>query len=371
MFVAPEADISFEDSKTLQWLYIGQEHTAAWTSESTRFLQDAQWELFSFARQLIPIYTLSITSLSLRYALLAYAGIMTSGGVFDIREERNAEIAQRNLSRRISDRSAPGEGELFAAVLLGLIAPAKTDPLSVELKVHLNGFIAIMRQLIVHRRYSEYSLSKFWPFARDLLFSFRRNGITDEEFCVLYNETREVLGPPSMEQRTVYLGDEVMGMRVSLHYHDKVISRVVRMAVCDSEIYKTTLTIALQDIRTDLNVIRDFLAESQIRTDWDPSYHRSQRLAPSNSIKLPICTILVSLLSAPTIQDGLQDPAVKSEAITLIMMISRVKTNHVLVKVDQPLYKSNLCRRGLGLAVIIFPPGFLSQLSVGEGILLY
>ena len=354
-----------EEVLLLQWIYIGEEHKEQWEVQESRYLRDTQWELFNLAKQLIPVYKPSIQCHSLRYSLLTYIGIMTSGGKFESREDINSHRARQAILR--SSQTSFTEGDLFASVLLGLTVPSNPNHTFTELEIHLRGVLAIMTH--IHETPGVYNLVRFWPLARDLLFSFRLRGITDTEFGYFYLQSRNILGPPSLDQRCTYLGENYyLGISVSLHYHDKLLSRVTRVSFKGtSDEAAHFVSTAISDVKNDLMSIKESMARYRISPEWIPNWNFYQSLSPTNSLKLPICNILVAMLNAPNMLEGLESPEVRNEAIGLLMRISLVKRYRAKVKVDKELYTSNVCRRGIGLATVSFPPQFLSQLLIENG----
>ena len=94
----------------LQWLYNRREEPVYQSFQKKAFFQFGQQEILAFAKQLIPIYSPRISCLSLRYALLVFVGVITSGGLFAKRRD-NACRARCALAEQ--SHSAFEEGDAF------------------------------------------------------------------------------------------------------------------------------------------------------------------------------------------------------------------------------------------------------------------
>jgi len=348
----PEQVLDSDQVLLLQWVYNGEQHTTRWRREETRFLLDAQWEIFGLAKEIIRLYTKSVTSLPLRYALLAYCGVMTSGGLSGNRELQNISHAIVSLREKLA-RSSFDEGDLFASVLLGIISPG--------LEAHLNGFIGIMTHL---RDNKTYSLRRFWPMARDLLFSFPLENISAVCFCHLYDRSRAVIGPPNLQQRFGYIGQISLGLTLDLHYHDRLLSKAFQMLLQNNgdEMISRTIQTLVDDIHVDMDAVEVWMTSSSPKEELSEARRQeietgisTEWLSPASFLKYSFCKLTVTILGAHSIIDGVQNDVARVASETLLHLVVLAKTSGINGMMGRPLYESNLCRRAYALAVLTCP----------------
>jgi hypothetical protein len=372
-----EHAIAERDVLALQWLYFGQEYVSGWSVEGNRFLRDIQWEIFDLAKAVVPIYGPSITCQPLRCALTAFADIMVSEGKFGERQEDSMVKVER-IHRRYKLKSDFGEGDLFASVLLAVISAARPDPISTEFNTFCIGFFAILEVLSNASDQSRNGLKGFWPMARDLLFGVPPNQIQAEEFCKLYKTCRYCIGPPTLEQRQMYLKDDFTALCVNLHYHEKVLSKVVTILVSQQTRALPpdtidTLFLMVTDVSEDLEVVERFMSNPRsikllserdlketvlgLRTEW---------LSPVSSIRYSMCRILSAVIARSQNSftfTGMDSEKVTKDALTMLGFVSRIKIHDLRGKLGQQLYGSNLCRRAIAVGALSLP---LSA-AVGDG----
>lgn len=260
-----EAGIDSQDILLLQWLYAGQqtEH-ANWHPTMLYFTSISEAILFRFTENLIPIYGASITSLSLRHALLVFSGIVTSGS-FGPREDENSRRSRHALMNK--SIATFDEGDLFASFLLAFTSLNPAIPALAEFKIHLNGCGAIMRYLSSrnHERNDLYNvLRRFWPMVRDLLLNAALyHGVFDSDFIQFYILCKQLLGAPTLRQRSMYI-DDSMALYNNIAFHHFVLSGVLRMALAnetDDLPYAVISTIA--DVKVDLENMHTTIDEAQ------------------------------------------------------------------------------------------------------------
>jgi len=231
----------------LQWLYSAREEPVPQSFQQKAFFQVGQKELFAFAKRLVPIYTPAINCRSLRYALLVFIGVITSGGRFTQREEDNSGRARRALLDRLT--SDFDEGDVFAIFLLAFTTWVDPHAKQNDLVTHLKGFVAAMDY--ISNKKSRGSLWYFCTIARDLLLHAAARDLTSNGCLRFYLQCRAILGPPSFEQRSVYLGnDSLECFFFNISYCEMILTKVVPTRLWTDESFRSHSWIS--EIKVDI-----------------------------------------------------------------------------------------------------------------------
>jgi hypothetical protein len=353
-----------EHVSLLQWVYVGREEPVPQSFQKKAFFQFSQHEIFNLAKQLILIYTPAISCLSLRYALLVFSGIITSGGLFTNREEDNSRRARRELANR--SISAFEEGDVLAAFLLAFSTWVNPDAQPEELGIHLNGFLAIVAHVSRPNstREDHSSLWYFRTIARDLLLHAAARDLTPDGFHRFVRRCGEVLGTPSFAQRADYLSkDLVKHLHHHISYHEMTLIKGLRLFGMDSENFRPGW---LPDMKTDL-VNMDHPMHytllpyvSMATAQFSSAQLETIELSFATLIKYHICSIYVTIFETSSFAEGLATLAGKKLALDLLFIISQVGEYNRKMKgsVDFILQGSSwLCVRALPLVAMAFPNG--------------
>jgi len=225
------------------------------------------------------------------------------------------------------------------------------------LEAYLNGFISLMEHL---RKDKTHNLQRFWPMARDLLFSFPLEKISDAHFCHLYDRSRAIIGPPNIQQRLAYIGQSSLGLTVNLHYHDRLLSKAFQMSLKNTEDYiLRTIQTLVDDIHVDLDAVDVFMTSSCPKEE--PSAKRQREieigistewLAPTSFLKYSFCKLAVAILGAASVVNGVQTDVARDASESLLHLVVLAKTSGLKGKMGRALYESDLCRRAYALAAL-------------------
>lgn len=145
------------------------------------------------------VYGPSISSISLRHAVLAIAAFSRSrrsSGTSALMEKQVSRVYQQ-LSKQ--KHSSLNEGDLLAVYLLGMLSALRSKP--DEFLCHLRGFASIMK--ILGKSYASAELSIFWPMAR-LQFLRYGSGLSDDNLLWFWQESQRVVGSPNTTQTGKY-----------------------------------------------------------------------------------------------------------------------------------------------------------------------
>lgn len=138
--------------------------------------------VFYLAKQMRQLYTSSITSLSLRYALLLFAGVVRREGNMSSLEIRNASLARQSLFKKVRGRL--DQGDLAAAVVLAAAAVTMIKRCKIglehvenyvkEVTVHMKGTEPILVYLSNNVKTEPHNsdLTTIWPVMRDMILQF-------------------------------------------------------------------------------------------------------------------------------------------------------------------------------------------------------
>ena len=354
----------------LQWVYAGREEPVSQSFQKKAFFQFSQHEIFNLAKQLIPIYTPTISCLSLRYALLVFIGIITSGGLFTEREEDNSRRARCALAKQ--SVSAFEEGDVFAAFLLAFSSWVNPRAPPEELSIHLKGFLAIIAHVsrTSPRREDHSSLPRFRTVARDLLLHAAARDLTPDGFIRFFHQCAEVMGTPTFAQRADYLSkDLIKHLHLNILYHEMILIKGLRPFVIDSENFRPAW---LSDMKTDIaNMDRamhytllPYVSMAAARLSSTPV--ETIELSFVTLITFYVCSMYITIFETSSFAEGLATMTAKKVALDMLRLISQVGEYNRQIKGSVGFILQGsawLCVRGLALVAMTFPSGH-PELSV-------
>jgi hypothetical protein len=363
--VSPPASEAIEPEyvSLLQWLFTGCEAPVNPSFQKKAFFQFGQKEILMFARQLIPIYTPSINCLPLRYALLVFIGVITSGGLFTEREEDNACRARYALANR--PLSAVEEGDAFAVFLLAFSSWVNPNASPKELGIHLKGFLSIISHVSRIRSTSRVQINALWEFrtvARDLLLHAAARDLTPECFNCFFNQSTETMGIPTLAQRAAYLGDDwVRHLYLNISYHEMVVIKGMRPFAFDSESYRPPWLAEMKNDIASMDRGMHFTLlpyVSMAITEIQPASTETIELALVTLLKYYNCSMYITIFETSSFPEGLATLAAKKVALDILHIASQVGEYNRRIG-GLPEYKLQgsawLCVRALALVAMTFP----------------
>jgi hypothetical protein len=375
------AAIEPENIFILNWLYVGNVQPIDLRHSdgkcNTGVVSAMQSHLLSFTKSLLPIYNAAVTSSSLRYALLAFAGMVTSRGSLALREEDNLTRARFVL--RTKTEATLEEADLFASFLLAFVSWARPISEPKEYKTHLKGFVTLLKHF-ASRNDGSYALKRFWPMARDLLLSvpyFRMSGCPDSIWFNLYDGCRQALGPPTFAQCLAYRDDD-WAIRDHLHYHARILSRAFFASVApqtDDPI--DTINTAIENIRDDLQAIEEYIAQHYSATVEQfikiSDSHMLSQCSLATVLEYQVCKLYLTMLDTPdgNVLEGMQKADTIKEALWLVQMLSKVAKFCQQVEGRWALNFSDVCDQMfmfvLVLAALALPREVVLHLHIANG----
>lgn len=158
--------------------------------------------LADLLRKFRVIFGPSISSLSLRHAILALAATLSPFTELGNNREAHTESSCRAL---MTVRTTVDEADLFAAFLLALVSCVRGD-FSTFL-IHLKGVAALMNELVKSSSNGYLNqLHIFWPLARDILLESSRTFLRANVYVIWFFTTcRGLIGPQNLLSRIRYL----------------------------------------------------------------------------------------------------------------------------------------------------------------------
>jgi hypothetical protein len=357
----------------LQWLYNGHEEPVYQSFQKKAFFQFGQQEIFAFAKQLIPIYTPAISCLSLRYALLVFIGVITSGGLFTKREEENARRARCALTEQSG--STFEEGDAFAAFLLAFTSWVNPHAPPEELGIHLKGFLSIIAHISRTRPKNE-AHNGLWYFrtiARDLLLHAAARDLTPDGFISFFHQCAGVLGAPTLAQRSAYLSKDLVNLLyLNISYHEMILIKGLRPFVVDGKNFHPTW---LSEIKADIvnmnhgmhYTLLPYL--SMARVQFPSKMVETIELSFVTLITYHVCAMYIIIFETSSFAEGLATSEAKKLAYNMLLLISQVGEYNRRIRgsVEYTLRGSSwLCIRALALVAMSFPSGY-PKLQVCEG----
>jgi len=352
----------------LQWLYFGREEPVRQSFQQKAFFQLGQKELFAFAKRLVPIYTPAINRLSLRYSLLVFIGVITSGGHFTQREEDNSGRARRALLEKLM--SDFDEGDAFAVFLLAFTTWVNPNAKQDELVIHLKGFVAAIDY--ISNKKSRGGLWYFRTIARDLLLHAAARDLTNDGCLRFYLQCRAILGPPSFEQRSVYLeNDSLECFFFNISYHEMILTKALPKLFWNSESFRShgwisEIKVDIENMNAGLHLAVLPYVEMNISTDTTVAIE----LSFVTPMTYCICVAYIAIFEASDFVKGLSNSAVRKTVLELLKLVSGVVEYNRRLRgtLDFMLQDTTwLCARSLLLVAITFPESH-SELKVCDGL---
>ena len=311
-----------------QWLYNGNKESASQSFQKKAFFEFGQLEIFTFSKELIPIYTPSINCLSLRYALLVYIGIITSGGLFTDREKDNTRRARTALAKLSASEFE--EGDVVAAFLLAFSSWVNPNSLQEELGFYLKTFLSILANVSrkSSRENEHRNLRYFRSIARDLLLHAAARDLLPDAFNRFFHQTTELLGTPTLAQRAGYLGSDLVN-RFHLHvsYQEMVLMKQIRLFAIDCEGYRSTWLLEMKsDIESMDSAIHHTVLPyvSMATTENASAWAETIELSLVTLIKYYICSFFITLFESSCIPEGLATWSAKKVSLDLFYLVSQV-----------------------------------------------
>jgi hypothetical protein len=357
-----------EDISMLQWLYSGREEPVHQSFQQKAFFQLGQKELFALAKRLVPIYTPAINCPSLRYSLLVFVGVITSGGRFTQREEANSGRARRALLDRLTRTSDFDEGDAFAVFLLAFTTWVDPTAKQNELVTHLNGFVAAMDY--ISNKKSRGSLWYFRTIARDLLLHAAARELTNNGCLRFYLQCRAVLGPPSFEQRSEYLGNDSLDcFFFNISYHEMILTKALPTLLWNDDSFRSHGWIS--EIKVDIENMYaglhgGVLPYVDVNTSTDTV---AIELSFITLMTHYICVVYIAIFEASDFVEGLSNIGVRQTVLELLKLVSGVVEYNRRLRGTWDFILQDtawLCARSLLLVAITFPESH-SELKVCDG----
>jgi hypothetical protein len=345
-----------------QWIYSGRQEPVSRLFQRKAFFEFGQQEIFTFVKQLIPIYSPSINCLSLRYALLVYIGIITSGGLFTEREKDNTRRARFALAKL--SRSEFEEDDVVAAFLLAFSNWVNPNSLQEELGVYLKRFLAILAHVSGGRSVGNEhgSLWYFRPIARDLLLHAASRDLAPDAFNRFFQQTTEVLGIPTLSQRARYLGSDLINnFHLHISYNEMVLTKHLRLFTIDSEGYRATW---LSEIKSDMEstdgAIHHTLLPyvSMAMTENASLWAETIELSLVTLLKYYVCFLYIALFEASCVSEGFASWSAKKAALDMFYLVSQVEEYNRRIEGSAKITLQGsawLCVRALVYVVMAFP----------------
>ena len=295
-----------ENAILLQFLYDG-----TWAERTTSV------QIRCLAKEARKFFTPSVTSLSLRYALLVYAGIRAGKGYMSPLELRNASLARRSLLKKTY--ATLDEGDLLASAVLAVATHAMTwfenkviyrD----ERRAHIKGFLSILLHLSNDMEAQSLSgLENLKWLVRDLIL-WHSWDMGAPEFFHYYWFSRRVVGDITREERNSMLGlpDNFLSGNFLMSIRDVLAKAVeARLMAYDDSIDEPWVDIAVQDAREAIGCISiSFLG--WIKTKADAKWY-----AEHIDFRLRVCHILLAMLDTSDFVGLSQNPGVIEAAVRL------------------------------------------------------
>ena len=292
-----------------------------------QFLYEGNWradfssvQICYLAKEARQILTSSVTSPSLRYALLLYAGIVRRPGTMGPLEIRNSSLARQSLLKKTV--KTLDEEDLLASAVLALVAHRmsgfysndKRVQYSVERKVHMRGFVSILSHLLENSEIMKSSgLAMGRPLVRDLVLWLSGDSKWPE-FFRSYWFARSFVGPISFHRRG-YISSYGVSMVHQYSYGLMLIEHLLIKAVearlfeFDDYIDMQWVDIAVQDVRDDFDYIAERAGEFRDLSNT--------LLSRCLYLSFGICRIFLALLGASDLVTGFREPAVTESALSL------------------------------------------------------
>jgi hypothetical protein len=345
-----------------QWLYSGHKGRVSKSFQRKAFFEFGQDEIFTFAQKLIPIYSLSINCVPLRYAFLLYIGIVTSGGLFTEREKDNTRRARFALAKL--SRFEFEEGHVIAAFLLAFSTWANPNSLQEELGVDLKRFLMILAHVSRGRsgEHEHRSLWYFRPIARDLLLHAASRDLTPDAFNRFFQQTIEVLGMPTLAQRDGHIdSDLVKNFHLHISYHEMVLIKHLRLFTVDSEGYRAAW---LSEIRSELELMDGAIHHtllpyvSMATTENASQWAETIELSFVTLLKYYMCFLYIALGEASCISEGFASWSAEKVALDMFYLVSQVAEYKVRVEGSAKFTLQGSawsCVRALVYVVMAFP----------------
>lgn len=293
-----------ENVLLLQFLYGGGP-----THSSPTWIQ----EIFNFAIQVARVFSPSVKSLPLRYALLVFGGFILCDNSTGQMEMRNSSLARRCLLKRTAETL--DEGDLFASAILALVAILNRIPNVDEGRVYANGFMTILAHLSTTSRMQNNSgLAMFRPMARSLVLLFA-NDLTYPDFFRYYSCCRAIIGRTAAQHRARHLNSEYAERH--LYFIEDILVKAIetRLRAFDGGVEDQWVAQAVKDAGEDLQeVIASTLDET-----W-----RERTEVIGKVLRCQFCRTLLALLNTADITYGFLDTTVIDLALCVLEPLSLV-----------------------------------------------
>ena len=263
------------------------------------------------AKEVRKFFTQSITSLSLRYALLVYAGIIRNHTMSPL-EVRNASLARQSLLKKSCE--TVNEEDLLASGVLAAMAYTmyvlyKEATYQGEYKVHLEGFMSILSQLSDDMEIKNASkFTNVGVMLRNLVLYIAWE-LPNPEFFRSYWIFRKFLGH-------ITLGESIGFPYRALCWADvwiieDIVGRALRSRLLDDDdtTEKQCVDAAVQDARDAIDDITTW--RGAISDAWIAPH-----IAEVN-LRLGICRIVLALRDTRNFVNAVQDPGVIQAVLSL------------------------------------------------------
>lgn len=312
--------------------------------------------VFYLAKQMRQLYTSSITSSSLRHALLLFADVVRRQGNINPLGLRNASLARQSLFKNARGRL--DQGDLAAAVVLAAVAFTmilgwcgleNTESYLKEATVHMKGTEPILVCLSndVETEPHNSVLATIWPPMRDMILYFS-SLLQGPLIFRTYYRSRKLPGPFTWASFGPYFRDPVR-----LHYGIRLIETIAIRAVdaklksCGDSTDEQCENIAVGDARAALDDMKYHPGMFAITAD---EYRRF--------ILLPValCRVLFSLRDTSNVLSAWQDPVVREATSSLYQSVGEfTQSCHSW---DASEFDHLHLQRAVSLLSLVFPVSF-------------
>jgi hypothetical protein len=285
----------------------------------------------------------TISKPSLRQAILAWGAAFTPLPDYS-GYARMIQYSNRTIKAiRAKSSTTVDEADLFATLLLALLSFIYHD-LS-TFKMHVCGFITVAREL---RRKTDDNecqlyLATFWPLARDTILDaflhYFPRGLWNPCAVIFCQECHSIIGPQSVIQSAAYLMD-FLGFDPNREYSFCVslwrYSRLLRVCFRDT-VYRqlsgkinTSRTIAstVLEVKADINspeVLAIVAHISSLKLSHSQAHGLSADprfdLLRFSLLVYRFCEMLIALLEAPTLIEGISSDKAISNALGLAILV--------------------------------------------------
>lgn len=293
--------------------------------------------LAALLRKFRVIFGASISSLSLRHAMLALADTLNPSTNLNTNrgEAHTANFCKALMTKT---RAQIDEGDLFAAFLLALDSCVRGE-FSTFL-IHLKGVAALLNELTKKASSEGYliQLHMFWPLARDLLLESCRTFLR-ANMCVIWFFTtcRRLVGPQSLLCRIQYLGELNIADPRGDHafvqtvwQYSVVLRNCFRKTLCRQlqglENMEGEIESIVSELKSDLNSIEmtDIVKRLNfsIVYDGNPHLNSGDDMCIYALLIYEFCHLLITRLEAKTLIQGVESFEAELCACLILRLIN-------------------------------------------------